>query len=240
MPVNNASATLGHEHLQLKDRVYQYLRKAIIDGDFEIGTALRELDLSSLLGVSKTPVREAFVRLQSERFVELIPYRGAVVAGYSRQDLREIYEVRELVEGRCAARAALSDDDELRRALQHNVRETRKAVKTAKSGKSGDVISKDADVITLFEDFDRLLYAQSNNKWITDIIADLEGHQRRVGRPTAAIPGRIQRSAKEHEQICDAIVRRDPTAAETLMRSHVLSVMNDQLESFVDAESDGH
>ncbi|MER6530214.1 GntR family transcriptional regulator [Streptomyces sp. NPDC001508] len=213
--------------MQLKDRVYEYLRRAIINGDFEVGAALREIDISKSLGVSKTPVREAFVRLQKDRFVELFPYRGAIVAGYSRRDLRELYEVRELVEGRCAARAASSRNDDLCEALQRNVRDSRAAIDNGKV----------EDVIALFEHFDRLIYSQSDNKWINDIIYDLEGHQRRIGRLTVDIPGRIEHSLSEHEKICTAIVRQDPAAAEKYMRAHVMSVMSDQLESFVGNET---
>lgn len=215
------------QHLQLKDRVYEYLRRAIVDGDLEIGQALREVDISTSLGVSKTPVREAFVRLQKDRLVQLIPYRGAVVAGYSRRDLREFYEVRELVEGRCAARAAVSDDEDLREGLVRNIAETKDAV----------VEGRLAGVIALFEGFDRLIYSQSDNKWVNDIVSDVEGHQRRVGRLTVRIPGRIQQSLTEHERICAAVMDRDPEAAERLMRAHVLSVMNDQLEAFVDDDA---
>ncbi|MDQ6523148.1 GntR family transcriptional regulator [Nocardioides sp. LHD-245] len=209
-------------HLQLKDRVYEHLRNAIIGGDFAIGAALREVDISTSLGVSKTPVREAFVRLQKDRFVDLIPYRGAVVAGYSRRDLREMYEVRELLEGRCAARAAEADDDQLRADLQRNVEETRQAVEE-------DRLER---VIELFENFDRLIYSGSDNKWINDIIHDLDGHQRRIGRLTVGIPGRIEHSLSEHEKICAAILKRDAAAAEKRMRAHVRSVMTDQLRSF--------
>ncbi|MFG1954059.1 GntR family transcriptional regulator [Micromonospora sp. NPDC048830] len=214
------------QHLQLKDRVYEYLRRGIINGDFKVGTALREVDISTSLNVSKTPVREAFVRLQKDRFVELIPYRGAIVAGYTRRDLREVYEVRELVEGRCAARAAESRNDELYEALQRNVRETRKAIDEGKID----------EVISLFENFDRLIYSQCDNKWMNDIINDLEGHQRRIGRLTVDIPGRIEHSLEEHERIWTAIVRQDAAAAEKHMRAHVRSVMGDQLENFVGDE----
>lgn len=221
-------ATAEFQHLQLKDRVYEYLRRAIINGDFEVGSALREIDISTSLGVSKTPVREAFVRLQKDRFVELIPYRGAIVAGYSRRDLREVYEMRELVEGRCAARAAASGNDELCEELQRNVRDSRAAID------SGQI----EELIVLFENFDRLIYSHSDNKWINDIIHDLEGHQRRIGRLTVEIPGRIEHSLAEHEKICTAIVRQDPVAAEKHMRAHVISVMSDQLENFVGQDAD--
>ena len=98
----------GVEHRQLKDSVYLKLRQEIVSGKLPPGYLLREAELAARFGVSKTPLREAFVRLEKDGFVEIAPYRSAVVGGYSRQDLREIYEVRELLEGLCAREAALN------------------------------------------------------------------------------------------------------------------------------------
>jgi DNA-binding GntR family transcriptional regulator len=214
-------------HMQLKDLVYEHLRRSIIEGEYEVGAALREVDISTSLGVSKTPVREALVRLQSDRFVELIPYRGAVVTGYSRRDVREMYEVREIVEGRCAARMAEADDDGARDELQNNLKDTWDAVSR------GDV---DA-VIDLFEKFDGLIYAHAENRWFADLIDDLEGHQRRIGRPTVEIPGRIETSTRQHQAICDAILARDAETAEAAMREHVRSVLADRLGNFPDDDA---
>lgn len=218
--MSTTAETVELNHMQLKDRVYQYLRRAIINGEYEIGTALREVDISTSLGVSKTPVREAFVRLQGDRFVELIPYRGAVVSGYSISDIKELYEVREIVEGHCAATLADLADDELRDNLRRNVDATREAVQAGNT---------DA-IVELLEDFDDLIYSQNGNHWISDIIDDLEGHQRRIGRPTVEIPGRIDRSVRQHQTIADAVSAHDAAAAEAAMREHVRSVMNDQLK----------
>jgi len=92
-------------HRQLKDTVYVQLRDDIVNGVLPPGTVLREAELAARFGVSKTPLRDALVRLQKDGFVEIPPYRSAVVVGYSRTDLREIYELRELLEGACARQA---------------------------------------------------------------------------------------------------------------------------------------
>lgn len=211
----------GLEHSQLKDRVYHYLREAIIGGEFEVGAALREHEVCARLGVSKTPVREAFVRLENDRLLELIPYKGAVVSGYTTEDLREFYEVRELVEGACARMAAESSSPQLRRELQDNV---------ARSTRAFEQDDFDA-VIRLFEQFDDHIYRQSTNRWIDTLVENLEGHQRRIGLLTVKIPGRLSRSIKQHKAIAAAIGRSDGDGAERLMREHVRSVMEDQLRS---------
>src|SRR5580692_4441071 len=94
-------------HRQLKDAVYLQLRDDIISGVLPAGAVLREVELVASFGVSKTPLRDALVRLQKDGFVDIPPYRSAVVTGYSETDLREIYELRELLEGACARQAAL-------------------------------------------------------------------------------------------------------------------------------------
>ena len=166
-------------------------------------------------------MREAFVRLEKDRLLVLVPYKGAVVAGYTNEDLREFYEVRELVQGACARMAALQATDELRSELQENV---------AASSRAFDQ-RKFTVVVRLFEEFDEIIYRQSTNRWIDELVENLEGHQRRIGRLTVEIPGRLARSVKQHRGISAAIGRSDADAAERQMREHVHSVLTDQLRA---------
>ena len=94
-----------HDRRKVTDWVYEEVRQAIIDLRLQPGEPLREATMAEQLGVSKTPVREALTRLEQEGLVETTSFKGAVVSGYSPQDLQEIYELRELLEG-AAARAA--------------------------------------------------------------------------------------------------------------------------------------
>jgi DNA-binding GntR family transcriptional regulator len=209
----------GVEHRQLKDSVYLQLRQEIVAAQLPPGYVLREAELSARFGVSKTPLREAFVRLEKDGFVQIAPYRSAVVAGYSRQDLREIYEVRELLEGSCAREAAVNIGTEDLAALSRVVRESTTALE------AGDT----ERLAALLDEFDVVLYAQSKNSRITAMLNNIRDHVTRIGRLTVAIPGRMQTSVREHQGIYEAIVQRDGTRAETLMRQHILSVMADQL-----------
>jgi DNA-binding GntR family transcriptional regulator len=209
----------GVEHRQLKDSVYLQLRQEIVAAQLPPGYVLREAELSARFGVSKTPLREAFVRLEKDGFVQIAPYRSAVVAGYSRQDLREIYEVRELLEGSCAREAAVNIGTEDLAALSRVVRESTAALE------AGDT----ERLAALLDEFDVVLYAQSKNSRITAMLNNIRDHVTRIGRLTVAIPGRMQTSVREHQGIYEAIVQRDGTRAETLMRQHILSVMADQL-----------
>jgi DNA-binding GntR family transcriptional regulator len=217
------TSTVGDavEHRQLKDSVYLKLREEIVAASLPPGYVLREAELAARFKVSKTPLREAFVRLEKDGFVQIAPYRSAVVSGYSRQDLREIYEVRELLEGLCAREAAVNIATEDLAALNRVVRDSGEAI-----------TSGDTERLTgLLDEFDTILYAQSKNSRITAMLNNIRDHVTRIGRLTVAIPGRLDSSVREHQAIYEAIVSRDGPRAETLMRQHILSVMADQLAS---------
>jgi len=92
----------------------ELIRKAILNGDLEPGRRLKEEQLAQDLGISRTPVREALLVLDAEGLIVAEPNRGATVRAYDAHDLEEIYELRALLEGYAAKRAAaLIDDDEL-------------------------------------------------------------------------------------------------------------------------------
>jgi DNA-binding GntR family transcriptional regulator len=213
-------------HRQLKDTVYLQLRDDIVSGALPPGAVLREAELATRFGVSKTPLRDALVRLQKDRFVEIPPYRSAVVVGYSRDDLREIYELRELLEGACARQAAFRISADALADLSRIVRASAECVP------GGEVIGgREDELAVLFDEFDLVMYAQSRNSRVAEMVGNIRGHIQRIGRLTTGIPGRLAKSVAEHQAIYEAIVQRDGAAAETLMRRHILSVMADQLAS---------
>jgi DNA-binding GntR family transcriptional regulator len=219
-------------HRQLKDTVYQQLRDDIVSGVLPPGAVLREAELAPRFGVSKTPLRDALVRLQKDGFVAIPPYRSAVVVGYSRTDLREIYELRELLEGYCARQAASHISADGLAELARIVRASAECVA------GGEVAGGRADELAeLLDQFDLVMYAQARNSRIDEMVGNIRGHIKRIGRLTTGIPGRLAKSVPEHEAIYEAIVQRDGAAAEALMRRHILSVMADQLTSITEIAS---
>ena len=221
-------------HRQLKDAVYAQILEKIIDGTLPAGYALRESELAARFGVSKTPLRDALVRLQADGLVSIPPYRSAVVVGYSRQDLREIYEVRELLEGACARDAALtiSADDlaELAAVMRDSAACVADGTVSGGTGLGSTVTDGQEQALSaLIDRFDVVMYAQSHNRRINEMVANIRNHIQRIGQLTTRIPGRMVKSVAEHQVIYEAIVQRDGTAAEAAMRRHIRSVMADQL-----------
>ena len=105
----------------LEARVYNELQNAILSEEFKKGESLTEHFLTEKLGVSRTPVRSALQRLAEEGLVSLIPNRGAVVIGITKEDLVDIYKIRMRLEGLASAMAAQNITDEYKKKLSETV-----------------------------------------------------------------------------------------------------------------------
>ena len=87
---------MSHDNYSLSARVYNHIRDGILAGTFAKGDELKEKNIGDELGVSRTPVREALRQLELEGLVSIIPNKGAFVEGVSTDDIRDIYEIREV------------------------------------------------------------------------------------------------------------------------------------------------
>jgi DNA-binding GntR family transcriptional regulator len=217
-----------HDRRKVTDWVYEELKAAIVDLRLAPGAPLREATFAEQLGVSKTPIREALGRLEQDGLVETTSFKGAAVTAYSRQDLLEIYELRELLENSAARSAATMMSQQDRVQLDRISRECRKL------SRSGD----QARLAALISEFDTVLFDQVQNSRIRALIENLRAHLTRIGHLTAEIPGRIQTSVDEHDKIIEAIAARDPDLAEQHMRDHIHSVRDDQLRAL--GQAAGH
>ncbi len=211
--------TARPDRRKMTDWVWEELREAIIELRLRPGEPLREAALAEQLGVSKTPLREAFARLEQEGLVETTSFKGAVVTGYSERDLKEIYELRALLEGAAARAAAERPTDETLAELRDVVARSREL------RDAGDIVG----LAGLLGHFDVIVYAQVSNERIAALIDNLRAHLARIGKLTEAIPGRVAASVEEHAAVVDAIVAHDPDEAERLIRMHIGSVLADQL-----------
>lgn len=233
--MTNASKGAGavfsgrHNRRRVTDWVYEEVRQAIIELKLVPGEALREAAIAEQLGVSKTPVREALARLEQEGLVETTSFKGAVVSGYSPEDLQEIYELRELLEGAAARAAATSASDDTLKRLAVLVVESREL--RAKDDLEG--------LAALLGAFDLLIYEQVTNERIRALIENLKAHLTRIGRLTEDIPGRVKASVEEHAAIVDAITAHHADDAEHAMREHIRSVLSDQLRAVAERPRSG-
>jgi DNA-binding GntR family transcriptional regulator len=206
--------------LQVKDLVYERLRESLIDLTFAPGEPLREAALVQRFGVSKTPIREALVRLERDGLVEIAPYRGARARTYGRDDLREFYEVRQILETECVRRAALSSDDTVREALTRNVDASSAALER------GDL----RGVAKGLDEFDALLLGQLKNGMVVDLVRRLQAHLKRIGQ-VALTQEHCGSAVRDHRAILGAITLRDADEAQHLLREHLEHLLDGQLQA---------
>ena len=193
----------------LASNAYQQLRDAILAGDYESGAPLFEVHLATSLGMSRTPVREALKLLARDGLVEVVPSRGYIVPRRSMHDLRELFELRESLEGMAARYAALrASPDELRELEALCVRYANEQdwAQWARIGTA----------------FHTVLLTAARNVRLLGILDSLRGqivHSRRSVLQTDS--ARRDAAIREHLVILDAVKAHDPDAAEAAAREHV-------------------
>src|SRR5262245_95060 len=206
---------------QLERRVYERLLASIISGDLPPGEPLVEARLAEDFGVSKTPVREALIRLQRDGLVEIEPYRGARVVEPSRTDVEEVLELRACIESHIAADLARRRPRATLRALARSVRRSRAAL-----------AARDREPFrrTLIA-FDEALVDGSENARMVRVVSELRNTLALMGALSMRAPGREARSLAEHETILAAIEGGDTDGAVAATERHIASVGRDVLDA---------
>jgi DNA-binding GntR family transcriptional regulator len=194
-------------------RVYTWTRERIVDGTFAAGTMISEGEISEALDVSRTPVREAFLRLASEGVLELFPKRGALVAPVTVADMRNVMEARLLIEPWAAGVASgLANRQELVTRLMQLVSEMAAAQLPAEA-----LQYREADRL-----FHKAIVAATDNTLIEAFYQSLRDRQLRMGFAALGhAEGRMERSHSEHRAIARAIAAGDTEQAAELVRAHI-------------------
>lgn len=187
------------------------VREAIRAGRYRSGERIRETELAEWLGVSRTPVREALRRLESEGLLVFVPWRGVVVAELDRQQVVELYAMREVLEGTAARLAA------------NHVREAEEAVLEELLDREATMANDPDELARINRRFHAALHAAAHNRYLVQMLDSLRNSLALLRGTTLAAPGRAESAHAEHLAILDAIKRRDPEAAEAAGRAHIRS-----------------
>lgn len=201
----------GPRRTQL-DVAYEYVRAAIVDGVLRPGVRVTVRPLAEELGMSPTPIKAALATLEREGFLVSIPHRGYFVPLVDVDDLIEIYELREAVDGMAARRAAkAAGRTELADRLAELLAAQRRSVGAGDLRAYGEL-----DV-----QFHHLIWEGSGNVRLLAAAENLIAQIRLGNRWSARAPGRLPDALDEHEAILEAIRRGDSRTAERLLRRHV-------------------
>jgi len=207
-PINHAARTATYARDAEK-----VLRQLILDGAFRPGERLNEAQLSRSLGISRSPIREAFNRLANEGILELVPNRGAFVRRMDVRDVEELYEVREALEVmavRLAARRATAED---LAALHQILSLTRLKLERQRADYPSNL------------DFHVRLIAAAGNEQLARRTAEVDQQLRLARELSGHGPQRADQLYDEHVALYEAMVARDADGAAHLMHVHLTRAM---------------
>jgi len=199
----------------ITEGVVEYLRLQIITGELAAGQKLNETELASHLNISRPPLREAFRILENEYLVVNIPRKATYISDISIEDLKEVYQAREMLE--CYAIDLLKDK---------NIRKLPNATASVKTASDLPIPSRDnrEEVFTYlkaFVDFHIKLIESTGNHWVIHFYNSISSHLARYQFIYLYIPGSGRRSIEEHNQILDFIKTGNYEKAKKFMREHI-------------------
>jgi DNA-binding GntR family transcriptional regulator len=195
----------------VREQLLQMMRQAILSSEWKPGKRLVERELCEQSGASRGSVREALRVLESEGLVTVLPSRGPVVTKISHDDASDVYELRALVEGVVARRAAERGSDSEFRQVLDVLSEYKK-------------VAEGADLVAMLEVKDRFyaaVFAAAKSPLLVNTLMSLRGRITYLRSYSLSQPGRSAKSAAEITEIARAIVERKADMAEILSVQHV-------------------
>ncbi|ORT57853.1 GntR family transcriptional regulator [Streptomyces sp. CB03238] len=196
------------------DRVYTHVKQAVLDRRYQGGTLLTEGELAEAVGVSRTPVREALLKLEMEGLLKLYPKKGALVLAVSAQEIADVVETRLLVE-EFAVRKAIPAPAPLLQRLEELLDEQRR------HAEEGDL----AAVAVTDRTFHAEIVRHAGNEILSRLYDQMRDRQLRMGVAVMeAHPDRVAKNIAEHAEILDALRAGDAEGAARCVHRHVSRV----------------
>lgn len=205
------------------DRAHTLLRERILDGTLPGGTLISEGQIAAELAVSRTPVREAFLRLQAEGWMQLFPKRGALVRPVQPGEITEVIEARHVIESAAVHKAARQPDDAARLAAAL----TTIIARQAEAAAAGDLTAfARADV-----DFHQQIVDAGENSILGEVYRTLRDRQQRMtARSVRARAGQLEAIGNQHTQLVHLISDQDAAGFAAALLDHMHTIHQDLLQ----------
>jgi GntR family transcriptional regulator, rspAB operon transcriptional repressor len=194
--------------------VFQHLREKIVRGEWVPGQKLSENEVAKALGLSRTPIREAFIRLRQEALIRVYPQSGTVVSPIDLRDVEDSQFLRETLECRTVALAA-------ERCTPEHARELRILIERQWSC---CVAGREAEFVAADDEMHRYLVTISGRQAIWRVVRDAKAQLDRVRHMSLQDAAWIKRNVAEHEAIVERVISRDSDGATAAMREHLRNV----------------
>jgi len=213
----------GFKTVSLADQVFEKLENDIITGVYPRGEVLTELKLVEALGVSRTPIREALRRLEQERLIAESG-KGSVVLGITQEDLMDIMDIRQRVEGLAAYHAA-------QRITPEGIEKLRAITQLQEFYFQ----KQDAENLRKMDDqFHDTIYELTGSTVLYDTLLPLHKKTQRFRKISIQDANRVPNSVREHHAIFEAIAAGNAALAEDLMAEHITNAKNSMIERLKD------
>jgi GntR family transcriptional regulator, carbon starvation induced regulator len=211
--VRQAAGPQGYSFPSKTEFAADRLREAIVNGDLKPGERLTTPSLAERLGVSQTPLREAFQRLATEGLVELIDQRGARVASIRLEDLHEIFELRMVLEPIAVRRSMERADEGWRARVTQTHKELDEALRHTldDSRAFGDA----------HQQFHAALFSNCDWKWLLRFVETLTDNSRRFRMLSLAPRGGTRKLIQEHADLKKAALAGDADQTAGLLVRHL-------------------
>ncbi|WP_343210737.1 GntR family transcriptional regulator [Anaerolentibacter hominis] len=200
-----------NEYLPLRDVVFETLERAILMGDLKPGERLMEIQLANRLGVSRTPIRDAIRKLELEGLVVMIPRKGAQVAKISEKSLKDVLEVRCVLE-------ELAVELACNRITEDAIRKLKLITRDFKTAINNKDLTKIADKDIEFHD---VIYSAGGNERLVQILNNLRLQMYRYRIEYLKDPSSHETLIREHEALIVCIEKKDVKNAREIMRNHI-------------------
>ncbi len=202
------------------DRAYERVRAGILNGEFAPASRLKEEELVRLCGVSRTPVREALSRLAAEDYVIVARNQGAHVKTWSDADMTDLFDLRALLEGHAAARAAQLIDSDGLRVLQDNIEEMEAVFRSRASD-----ARKTGAFLHLNGQLHESIWKAAGSERLKSLLGRLVEQALIVRTAHRFTMDRIVQSHRHHRDLVEALANGDPLWAEAVMRGHIRAAL---------------
>jgi DNA-binding GntR family transcriptional regulator len=195
--------------VSLKDKAYRMIREMIINCTLTPGTLINEKELIELIGVSRTPIREALSRLEHENLVRIVPQRGVFVTELTVKNIEDLCEIREIAEPYFARTAAINADiNELKQFEDFFMHALESDYET---------------VIKTDRHFHRYVASFSKNAYLIQMMKSVYAQNERLRMLSCRVPSRVAAAAEEHLNIIRAMLQRDADGASEAMKIHMVN-----------------
>lgn len=195
----------------LREVVYDSLKKSILHGKLKAGQRMIEETLANQIGISRTPVREAFHKLERDDLVSRLPKGGFAVREFTKEDVEEIFGIRIALESYAAYLASIHITEDRISALE------KKAIESVNALEKGE----DEKAVQFHTEFHDFLYKSCKSKKLTEMINNFRDYFYRYRSALLHAPDGFKTSISDHQQMIEAMRKKDPKLVEKLVRSHL-------------------